>query len=355
MNAITDYRQVLDFVSVSQKENEQWYIFVIVNPHNRTDVVDIFLDNYDYLNDRTGNVHFFIPGFNNNIDLNGEVCPDFSFGIFPRTIPLSDINNRNVTFYRKGMLDTVNWLEKNCSSYEYNEGLDLILVKSYGQRRDAELDLEHLICIPLEEVYKRGGNVIHSMTFVRKIVAQNLSYSEAKDTIQDYLDNIIGNSQTPVINVFIAGSKELYHERNVVRSQLQQISNRTKIAFSCYTYEDFSREFMINGPQARYNEFIASDTDFVVFIVDGRIGGITFEEFRVAMSSFKKNGKPRIFTYCKDIDTENQDVLHIINEINDSHQYYCEYRDIYDFENCIYRDFINIAWELKNRNIDIKI
>lgn len=347
MNAITNYSQFLSFVEENQQEKEQWYILVIVNPLNRTQAVGTFLDNYDYLNDRTGNVHYFIPGFNNNVELNGKVCVNRYFGSFPNSKSLSDIYNYDITFYKEGMLETVNWLEENCKSYAYREGIDLILMKSYGERRNVILDIQNLICIPLEEFYRRGGNIIDAITFVRNIVIRNLSFDEAKETVHVYLQNSIGLYQTSMFRVFIAGSKDLYHERNVVRSQLQQISNRTQIAFSCYTYEDFSRDFTEDGQQAEYNKFIANQADFAVFIVDGRIGGITFDEFNVAMSAFKEKMKPRIFTYCKDVNGLNNEISHIIKEINDNSQYYSEYQDIYHLESNIYRDFMNVAWELK--------
>ncbi len=172
---------------------------------------------------------------------------------------------------------------------------------------------------------------------------RNISFREAQDEIHSYLEKYIGLYQPYVIKVFIAGAKDLYHERNVVRLQLQQISNRTNIAFSCYTNEDFSRDFIEDGQQAEYNKFIATQADFAVC----RIGGITFDEFNEAMSAFKERRKPRIFTYCKDIDTDNPEIRHIINEINENHQYYCEYYDMYHLESNIHRDFMDIAWELK--------
>lgn len=342
MGPITDYRQLLEVIKYNQEEQEQWYILLIFNPINRTPAVDSFLKNYQYLHDRTGNVHYFIPGLKNDAQLKGDIY-DSDW----RRFQLSEDAPLYMLFDQGGMLKTVDWLEENCPSYEYREGIDLILMKCYGQHSNAKLDVQNLICVPLEEVYHRGGNVIDAITFVRKIVSRNLPFRDAQKEIHSYLERNSGIYQPPMLKVFIAGSKDLYHERNVVRSQLQQISNRTKIAFSCYTYEDFSRDFVENGQQAEYNKFIANQADFAVFIIDGKIGGITFDEFNVAMSAFKNNGKPRIFTYCKDTDSDNPEIRHIINEINENHQYYCDYQDIYHLEHCIHRDFMNTAWELR--------
>lgn len=342
MGPITDYQQLLNVIKYNQNDTEQWYILIILNPMNGTPSVKTFLSNYQYLNDRTGNVHYFIPGFANEAMLTGDL-----FGGENGFFQLSEHLPKDIAFDQKGLLDTINWLEDNCPSYEYREGIDLILIKSYGQHEDAKFDVQNLICIPLEEVFHRGGNILDSITFVRKIVSKNRPFRDAQNEIHSYLEKNSGIYQPPTLKVFIAGSKDLYHERNVVRSQLQQISNHTKIAFSCYTYEDFSRTFVKNGQQAEYNKFIVNQADYAVFIIDGKIGGITFDEFNIAMSAFWNNGKPRIFAYCKDIDSEIPEIRHIINEINENRQYYCEYQDIYHLEHSIHRDFMNIAWELK--------
>lgn len=242
MGPITDYRQLLEVVKYNQNESEQWYILLVFNPLNRTPAIESFLTNYEYLNDRTGNVHYFIPGLKNDAQLKGDV-----YGQDWTRFQLSDKVPYYMLFDRRGMLDTVNWLEENCPSYEYREGIDLILVKSYGKQGEASLDIKNLVCVPLDDVYKRGGNVIDAITFVRKIVNNNLPFRDAQRDIHLYLERNVGIYQPPVLKVFIAGSKDLYNERNVVRSQLQQISNRTNITFTSYTYEDFSRSFVEDG------------------------------------------------------------------------------------------------------------
>lgn len=342
MGPVTDYRQLLEVVKYNQNEQEQWYILLLFNPLNRTPAVDSFLNNYNYLNDRTGNVHYFIPGLKNDAQLNGEV-----YGSDWSRFQLSENLPYYMLFDRRGMLDTVNWLEENCPTYEYREGIDLILMKSYGSLGEASLDIKNLVCVPLDDVYKKRGNVIDAITFVRRIVNQNLPFYEAQNEIHTYLERTSRIRQSILLKVFIAGSKELYNERNVVRSQLQQISNRTNIAFNSYTYEDFSRSFIENGQQSEYNNFIANQADFAIFIIDGKIGGITYDEFNVAMSAFVDKRRPRIFTYCKDIDMDNPEIIHIINKINEHHQYYCDYHDIFQLESSIRRDFMDVAWELK--------
>lgn len=364
MGPITDYRQLLEVIKYNQNELEQWYILLLFNPLNRTPAVDSFLNNYKYLNDRTGNVHYFIPGLKNDAQLEGNFYgPDWV------RFQLSDNAPFAMLYDHAGLLETVKWLEESCPSYEYREGIDLILMKSYGQLGKAELDFKSFISIPLDEICRKGGNVIDAITFVRKIVINNLSFNNAQMAVQNYIEKASGSAKPSIVKVFIAGSKELYHERNVVRSQLQQISNRTDIAFTSYTYEDFSRSFIEDGQQTEYNKFIANQADFAIFIIDGRIGGITLDEFNVAMTSFIEKGKPRIFAYCKDVNAENSEprrfslsfllrnranneshvseIRHIIDKINEYKQYYCEYNDIYQLESCVHRDFMDVAWKLK--------
>lgn len=323
-----------------------WHQNPRAKKYNITPAVDVFSKNYEYLNDRTGEVHYFIPGFKNDARLIGHV-----YGQNWESFQLSEATVSDATFYPQCLLETVDWLESNCPTYEYKEGIDLILLKSYGVRLNAKLDVQNLICLPLDDIYKNGGNVIETITSVRKIVSQNLSFGEAKRMIAAYLESaMINNCQPKRVKVFIAGSKLLSHERNAVRSELQQVSNRTNIEFASYTYEDFSRSFVNEGRQSEYNNFIANEADFAVFIIDGTIGGITFDEFNIAMSAFRNNGKPCIYTYCKNVDSDDLDIKHIIDDINHNHQYYCEYGDIFQLESEVYRDFMDIAWKLVHEN-----
>lgn len=126
--------------------------------------------------------------------------------------------------------------------------------------------------------------------------------------------------------VFIAGSTSLFNYRNAVRSAFQQIMNRTNTKFEIITYEDFTKEFTINGHQNKYNQYISEKADYVIFIIDKNLGPITEEEFRVALNAYQKNKKPHIYIFCK-----NQDINIIEtrtkNFINEHKQYYLTFKD----------------------------
>ena len=142
--------------------------------------------------------------------------------------------------------------------------------------------------------------------------------------------------------VFIAGSKDLWRERDSIRAIFSQLSNRGHVWYKTYTFEDFDRSFTINGRQDDYNFFIKEEADSALFILDDRIGGITRHEFDIALESYVSKGRPLIFVYSRKSDGEqdNQEIQEIKNVINDNKQYYTEYIDIHDLRNQIIRDFI---------------
>ena len=86
------------------------------------------------------------------------------------------------------------------------------------------------------------------------------------------------------IKVFIAGSKSLTVERDAIRSVLQILSNSNskKVLIRTYTYEEFDQSLSHEGRQKEYNRFIKSEADYVIFVLDGTVGGITLTEFDVA-------------------------------------------------------------------------
>lgn len=330
-----EYQDHEAFIKVISKNGiAMWHPIILANPNVSTGASIEFYKNYQYLNSRTGNIRFYVPGLIKKGRASENSTP------LPAIYGLDKYN-----FESEKFVQTLEWLESSCKGYSYSEGADLILLHSNPNGTDTESMLEYdkFIYVNLDRISTNVNSFIQGLK-------RKLEDSPSRADLVEYLN--VGSIQSNMFAikdfaVFIAGSKDLFHERNVVRSQLQQISNRTKIAFSSYTYEDFSRAFVENGQQAEYNKFIANQADFVIFIIDGKIGGITFDEFNVAMSSFMESRRPRIFTYCKDIDAEYPEIQHIMNKINEHHQYYCEYRDIFQLESSIRQDFMDVAWDLK--------
>lgn len=153
------------------------------------------------------------------------------------------------------------------------------------------------------------------------------------------------------IKCFIAGSKTLQRERDALRAVTCVMYNKwdsKNFRILSYTFEDFEKQHTIVPPQELYNKFIEKEADWALFVVDGKIGGITVDEYRVAMDSFKKNGRPKILALAK-IGAENNDndgINEIREEINKEHQYWTDYTDIvslkYIFESTLTWDLIKM-------------
>ena len=132
------------------------------------------------------------------------------------------------------------------------------------------------------------------------------------------------------IKVFIAGSKSLTVERDAIRSVLQILSNSNskKVLIRTYTYEEFDQSLSHEGRQKEYNRFIKSEADYVIFVLDGTVGGITLTEFDVAWKTFTSEKRPGIYVYHKPTNTTSKGIQDVIGRINQCEQYYTEYSDI---------------------------
>ena len=132
------------------------------------------------------------------------------------------------------------------------------------------------------------------------------------------------------IKVFIAGSKSLTIERDAIRSVLQILSNNNakKVLIRTYTYEEFDTSLSPEGRQKEYNRFIINEADYVIFVLDGTIGGVTLEEFDVAWKTFTSKKRPGIYVYHKPTVTISKEIQKVIDKINQCGQYYTEYSDI---------------------------
>lgn len=151
------------------------------------------------------------------------------------------------------------------------------------------------------------------------------------------------------IKCFIAGSKTLQAERDALRAVTCVMYNKwasKDFRILSYTFEDFERAAVIGGHQKQYNDFIANEADWALFVIDGRVGGITIEEYRIAMDSYKQNGRPKILALAKIGSEDNEDIAAIKAEINKEHQYWTDYADINSlkllFESTLNWDLINI-------------
>ncbi|MBR5333331.1 MAG: hypothetical protein IKV33_01170, partial [Alistipes sp.] len=269
-------------------------------------------------------------------------------------------------FDNRGFLDTINWLEQGCRHYRYSEDVELILIKyrpiithrPFSPRTEYSIyadnfDLQNMIIYNLDLLKKDGINTLRMITECKKVSSDTHSEREVKNRLENF---IFDRTCSPErhwhqnIKVFVAGSKTLKLERDAVISALSYVSNYSSrdYAFRVITYEHFDRSLSEEGRQKEYNDYIFNEAEYAIFILDNTVGGITFEEFKVARNAYLAKRKPEIFVYSRISDNQDsnsheqpEEITAIIKNLSEMGlgQYYIEYKDIDDLKNHIKHDF----------------
>lgn len=167
------------------------------------------------------------------------------------------------------------------------------------------------------------------------------------------------NKEIEKIRVFIAGSKGLTNSRNLVRSLLSK-KNADLDAYAkqyciiAYDYESLPKMHLDDyGLQKVYNLFINKIADICVFIFDGKIGGITREEFEVAQKTMKRNvmarkfPRPNIYSFAT-IATKDENPEDIRKQIQ---AYYVDFANESDLEKNINEMIDNYIEKHKNSKL----
>ena len=363
MMPISNYKELIQTLNWDDKKrnNERWYIFLVMNPRNQTNAGIDIIKNFSYLDVRTGNVTFFLPGFSNMAE--GVVPYQSNNG---HRVIYEDETFGTLYFDERGFLETISWLEQGSGkSYRYSEDLDLVIVKYHPKftvRYAEELyeqnfDLQNMIVYNLDRLKHEGINTLRMITECMKVVTDSETEIEVKHRLENFIfdrSGFSGRHWHQNINVFVAGAKVLKRERDAVISALNHITNYSSrdYAFRVKTYEDFDRSLTDEGRQKEYNDYISNDAEYAIFILDSIVGGITFEEFEVAMNAYRAKKKPEIFVYSRMPSNEggafsrffrrheqSEEVISIRKHLSEIGQYYIEYRDLDDLKTHITQDF----------------
>lgn len=167
------------------------------------------------------------------------------------------------------------------------------------------------------------------------------------DNVGNDVDNLIKGLKRHDVNFFIAGSKELQQERDVFAGVISILQSKWKpigLDINCYSYMNFPRDVTFEGHQQQYNNFIAHHVNVAVFILSGKAGAYTMEEFDVALNSFKKTGNPKIYVYSlNNKDNSRDSVIH--TKMMEEKQYWIEYNNIQELRLLIERDLNNYLIE----------
>lgn len=163
---------------------------------------------------------------------------------------------------------------------------------------------------------------------IRDLVDEARMYADKDVNEIDFTENRLLMKE---INVFFAGSKDLQIERDIYSNIINQLQTKWKdknINIFGYSFQNFEHEVVIGGHQCTsYNEFIKRYTDIIIFVLNGDVGGVTIEEFDLAMSIFKTKGSPAIFVYSKVSDDYNEKIEAIRRRVNEESQYWQDYFD----------------------------
>jgi len=193
--------------------------------------------------------------------------------------------------------------------------------------------------ITIKSLNKEGFRMYQEMEFNK---AQQ-SINAAKDYIENYendVDNFIKGIKRKGVNFFIAGSKSLQQERDIFAGVINLLQSQWKplgIDVNSYSYQNFPKEVSLGGHQQQYNHFIATYVNVSVFILSGKAGAYTMEEFEVALENLKKSGKPKIFVYSLNDENNNTDSL-IHTKMEQEKQYWIEYKTIEELRLMLERD-----------------
>lgn len=103
------------------------------------------------------------------------------------------------------------------------------------------------------------------------------------------------------IRIFLASSSELKADREQFKLFISEENTRLNasgVFLEVVGYENFPNEISEAGLQAEYNKALRA-CDMAVFLLFSKVGTFTDQEFDAAMSAFKTNQAPKIWTYFK--------------------------------------------------------
>lgn len=138
------------------------------------------------------------------------------------------------------------------------------------------------------------------------------------------------------ISVFIAGSKKLTEERNRLKIlannlNVKYFNSSSELSLNMSSFED------LGDNQNGYDNWIRERADWVIFVIDGEMGGITEKELKIAAEVFRINGRPKISTFVRVANKDSQKYYEFENTYNKYQKqydldYYIEYSSLDNLE-----------------------
>ena len=131
------------------------------------------------------------------------------------------------------------------------------------------------------------------------------------------------------IQIFLASSiKEFEREREQLELFIRNVSDhfeaKYKIKIRIVLCENIDPSYTAERKQEEYNNIIR-ECEMVFFIFFTKLGEFTYEEFLVAKKQFEEFGKPKIYTYFKNLsssETMEQSLVNFMSWLDNSLGHY---------------------------------
>lgn len=354
MNPITHYNILFPRLEEERREGraqDRWYIFLLMNRNKITPAGADLINNYSYMDERTENVTFHIPGY----------FKDFmTYFINKFACDVVDAGGERLYFDRDGFQSTVNWLEWGSDGhYRYSENLDLVVVRYRHEKAGRMVEdgfcLSDLVAYNLDRLERDGVNILGFINCCKDAV----HYANNEHELQDALDYyIVCNSNwrssydrfepvRPVhtSQILVAGCSRVQAECDTVVSVVNNLPQRDEIRYSC---RSVSLEDLRSGGGFVCADFQAADK--VIFILDGHENDMTVKEFQDAVGSIigckpvhvcgkKKVKKKRFFSFMDNTYTPGELACLLREGKMPLNGRYAEFEDDFELKALVSSDF----------------
>lgn len=272
---------------------------------------------------------------------------------------IADVKNRNVDNVQMSLIPTKFMAFEEETIGMYYGAMEGLCSFPHSVLRIYEDVSFRIKCLPTEVGYnKRKEDYLHF---------QELQMNKAQkllDGFKEYLDNT--DNLTKIftdkllkkdINIFFSGSKSLEAERNIFSGAIVRLQSKWRnkgLNIYGFSYQNFNHEAVVEGHQAKYDDFIQNRTDAIFFVLNGNIGNYTEKEFRLAMEAFKQKGTPKIYIYSKINDVSDSSVEKLRMIICEEKQYWQDYSDNTHLKLLIENDMMDVITSINESNTQIR-
>lgn len=150
--------------------------------------------------------------------------------------------------------------------------------------------------------------------------------------------------------IFLAGATILTKERDIVRSAVSKWNAKERLNgnllnphYVVFSYENFSGVIDSETGNKDYNDFIKNETDLAVFLLAGRVGNKTREEFDIAYSELKSSKKhPHLLVLYLE-GSKDPGILEIKQILEEDEKYYYPYTQATDLDRIIQEELSKLV------------